>query len=551
MDAADKVKSEKLKEKLFREGEHVDLLSDDLAILSDRLCSISYELLVSQGYMEPCTVDAVSSQYYGQRAYEIAKEADTDSNPQQREEAIDLACQSIQTNPLTLDAYLALYQALDNKEEVFRLAQFVGMEQRYLAAKDDMLTSIINDIVAEPAKTPKDFDAKIEQLNLLHEQDPDNNSYIHKNVLDLISKYQTEKQALIEKEEELRLKAVQEAEAEAARQAALAEARAKAAVWKEQLEQSKLQAAEVIEKVQNYMDKNDLASVWQLTEESCIYAEYVLTTYYIDKISPAIDNVNAEKFNQITASIRNYVKQGNLFAKYLLSICSMSFWVDAVEDEEKALKMMRNCVKAAELGCISAMATVGELLDEDDMSELLPGITKTPSDFLKIAAEKQHPSAMWSYGTLRQENAGNDLEQQAIAEYFLSMAQFYGYVPPKPQKESASSDGCFVTSAVCRTFGKPDNCYELTMFRAFRDEWLIKQPDGLRLIEEYYQAAPAIVAEIDRRPDSETIYQSIWDTYLQPCLHYIETEQYSACKNTYADMINRLRLVYRPENCLH
>jgi hypothetical protein len=59
--------------------------------------------------------------------------------------------------------------------------------------------------------------------------------------------------------------------------------------------------------------------------------------------------------------------------------------------------------------------------------------------------------------------------------------------------------GCFITTAVCEMFDKPDDCYELTMFRNFRDEYLKKQSDGEMLIVECYQIAPIIVSRIDRQ----------------------------------------------------
>lgn len=35
---------------------------------------------------------------------------------------------------------------------------------------------------------------------------------------------------------------------------------------------------------------------------------------------------------------------------------------------------------------------------------------------------------------------------------------------------------CFITTAVCEAEGKPDDCAELTAFRAFRDGYLKAQP---------------------------------------------------------------------------
>ena len=79
------------------------------------------------------------------------------------------------------------------------------------------------------------------------------------------------------------------------------------------------------------------------------------------------------------------------------------------------------------------------------------------------------------------------------------------------------------------------------MFRGFRDRWLKVQPDGEQLIREYYQVAPAIVKKINIRTDAKRIYMEIWDRYLLPCLHYIESGDNVRCKEVYISMVNALK----------
>lgn len=107
-------------------------------------------------------------------------------------------------------------------------------------------------------------------------------------------------------------------------------------------------------------------------------------------------------------------------------------------------------------------------------------------------------------------------------------------------KNRSGGGGCFITTAVCGSFNKPDDCYELTMFRDFRDNWLALQADGKELIQRYYQIAPAIVKKINGLPDANTIYLSIWKEYLQPCLEYLEGKNYLACKQKYVQMVDEL-----------
>jgi len=112
------------------------------------------------------------------------------------------------------------------------------------------------------------------------------------------------------------------------------------------------------------------------------------------------------------------------------------------------------------------------------------------------------------------------------------------------ERDSKNDSGCFITTAVCETLQKTDDCYELTIFRNFRDKWLLNQPDGKLIIESYYHVAPKIVASINQLPNSKAAYLSIWDKYLQECLNHLEKSDFSSCKNVYMDMVNTLESEY-------
>ena len=130
-------------------------------------------------------------------------------------------------------------------------------------------------------------------------------------------------------------------------------------------------------------------------------------------------------------------------------------------------------------------------------------------------------------------NAACDLTMAAM----YKAKKEYGMDPSdymKPKK------GCFITSAVCESFGKPDDCYELTMFRSFRDNYLAKEQDGEDLIRKYYRIAPWIVEKINELPNANSIYLSIWREYLLPCLTSIEQKDYITCKKKYVQMVEEL-----------
>lgn len=106
---------------------------------------------------------------------------------------------------------------------------------------------------------------------------------------------------------------------------------------------------------------------------------------------------------------------------------------------------------------------------------------------------------------------------------------------------------CYITTAICELEGKADDCYELTQFRHFRDNYLLKQPNGEQLIKTYYETAPQIIKAIDKIANHEqrkAIYMDIKQRYLSKCLTYIEQEEYEACKQLYIQMVHELQKKY-------
>ena len=106
---------------------------------------------------------------------------------------------------------------------------------------------------------------------------------------------------------------------------------------------------------------------------------------------------------------------------------------------------------------------------------------------------------------------------------------------------SSSDDGCYITSAVCYSLDKTDDCYELNIFRKFRDNWLRYRPDGEQLIEDYYAIAPLIVSKINKLSNSKEIYKAIWQKYLKNCLNLIESGKNQECSNLYKKMVEDLK----------
>lgn len=103
---------------------------------------------------------------------------------------------------------------------------------------------------------------------------------------------------------------------------------------------------------------------------------------------------------------------------------------------------------------------------------------------------------------------------------------------------------CYITTAICQSQGKPDDCYELQLLRSYRDGYLSHIPGGNELINEYYSMAPSIVKAIDMRPDSHEIYDRIYEDHLLPCIRLIERGKMEEAMKAYKAMAEELYKKY-------
>ena len=103
---------------------------------------------------------------------------------------------------------------------------------------------------------------------------------------------------------------------------------------------------------------------------------------------------------------------------------------------------------------------------------------------------------------------------------------------------------CYITTAVCENLHKGDDCYELTLLRDYRDEYLMQLPEGEDLVRSYYDVAPTIVKHISARPDASAIYSGIYEAYLAPCIHMIERGEKEQCAKHYMEMVADLKNQY-------
>ena len=106
---------------------------------------------------------------------------------------------------------------------------------------------------------------------------------------------------------------------------------------------------------------------------------------------------------------------------------------------------------------------------------------------------------------------------------------------PNPSTgEIQSNGGCYLTTACMKYMQEmfDDNCYELTVLRWFRDNFVSKED-----IKHYYEIAPIIVEAIDKEEQNDVIYNYIYDNVVDYCVTQIENGNYKEAYNRYKNSI--------------
>lgn len=272
--------------------------------------------------------------------------------------------------------------------------------------------------------------------------------------------------------------------------------------------------------------------------------------------------------------------QGDAEGQYLLGL--HYFFANAEDEEHRCINKQKATEwfqKAACQGNVEAQYRIGDIYDIGTSG--IPRNKKKALEWYLKAAKQNHREAEYRLGGLflLGEDGIQPDAQKAIKWFQKASAQGDGYASlqigkmyyngdigtekdyqkaeewfqkaikqnpelEKDVKKVKGKSSCFITTAVCNSLNKSDDCYELTRFRRFRDHWLALQEDGPSLIEEYYTVAPKIVKKINEKANRADIYRQIWRDYLKPCLTLIEERNYTACKDLYVDMVKNLQKKY-------
>ena len=117
---------------------------------------------------------------------------------------------------------------------------------------------------------------------------------------------------------------------------------------------------------------------------------------------------------------------------------------------------------------------------------------------------------VWQAGSLEigQKSNSNWIREVGVSKGNLE-TRFLGWEKKPAQKKKKKSGNCYISTAICTSLGKDDDCYELNLLRKFRDDVLLKSSIGSKLVESYYDCAPTLVNQINSLDNYIEIYYDV------------------------------------------
>lgn len=110
--------------------------------------------------------------------------------------------------------------------------------------------------------------------------------------------------------------------------------------------------------------------------------------------------------------------------------------------------------------------------------------------------------------------------------------------------------GCFISTAVTRAAGLSDDCYELSVLRMFRREYVGSLPDREKVLADYRERAPKIVRAIDELPGDEPqrVFECLYAAGIVPAVQLITDGEWEEAYHLYCSMCRELEAIFLEES---
>lgn len=139
------------------------------------------------------------------------------------------------------------------------------------------------------------------------------------------------------------------------------------------------------------------------------------------------------------------------------------------------------------------------------------------------------------YNTLAGENYNLGLGSIAAAEQTANASI------AASKSAASSAGGCYITAAVCDSFGWSDDCLTLRVLREFRDKVLVQHPFARKYVDEYYLTAPGLVEAINRRWFRKRYLRRLYRKFIAPAVIAICWNRFDEAFCIYRAMVETVK----------
>lgn len=516
--SSDRSKIENMKSKIFNDPSTKQSVLNGVRNCTQNVIDVVMKILNNKGILGSFNIDfnGIDSKFRN-IVYMIENKTLSIEN------GLDEIVKLIEENPFNVEYLLTLYiLKRDEKREVFELAKYLGYDNKYLKWITNYDMETWNKIKPKEGSTLNELNNSLGLANLINLSNPKLEA---KNYPDIIAV------AINEEQDRLNIK--------------------------ERLQLIQNNNKDFCKQTDTLIEVGNVFKAFEMIKDKNGYIEYLIEKYYMDSLKEAfngqlIDDMEDE-FEEIISMTIDKDDYTRKYANYLMSKISTVMYSRKSRNDVMYEKALKEILKVSAFNIISALETIGyyKIIGLESL-----GIKKNISEgveILKQQAFRNNPNAMFRLGRLYRMGENVNIDR-SLSKIYLEAAKEYGhpYVCKELEllnKRSTKSDdgGCFITSAVLKSLNVEDDSYELRQFRDFRDNWLLIQPNGKKIIAEYYDISTVIVKEIEKSKDSSQIYKDIWNYYLSPCLSMIETSKFEECKQLYTNMVLYLKNEYYNE----
>ena len=110
-----------------------------------------------------------------------------------------------------------------------------------------------------------------------------------------------------------------------------------------------------------------------------------------------------------------------------------------------------------------------------------------------------------------------------------------------------TSNGCYLTTAMCNILGYGDDCETLNTLRRFRDNYMKKEEECLPLLEDYEVVGPMISHLIEKDENKEWIANIMKNNFIDPAIEEIKEKHNKVALDIYVNMTYYLMDFYNIE----